>query len=367
MTIASGRDNIFAEGGWRLLGSFADRDMGNLTPTFRRTIMPRSMTRRELFRLGTLAGASLLVGGKSSGQAVAPRLSTHVYKTVDNLAIKADVYRQDNDSIRPAVVWIHGGALIMGNRSDISGRVKKYAFDKGYILISIDYRLAPETQLPDIIQDIVDVFDWIRRDGPRLFNINPDRIAVVGGSAGGYLTLTAGYRVRPRPTALLSLWGYGDLIGDWYSTPSPHPRHHQSQLTRDEAYRQVSGPPISDVRDRMGDGGAFYQYCRQTGTWPQAVSGWDPHKEPERFYPYMPVRNVTTDYPPTALIHGTDDTDVPYEQSTKMAEQFQKHSVPHVLMSIPGGEHGLGGGDPKLIDTAYEKAFAFVDDHLRHR
>ena len=117
----------------------------------------------------------------------------------------------------------------------------------------------------------------------------------------------------------------------------------------------------------MGDGRAFYQYCRQTGTWPQALSGWDPHKEPERFYPYMPVKNVTADYPPTALIHGTDDTDVPYEQSTMMAEQFQQHNVPHILMSVPDGEHGLGGGDANVIDSAYEKAFAFVDDHLRRK
>jgi dipeptidyl aminopeptidase/acylaminoacyl peptidase len=166
---------------------------------------------------------------------------------------------------------------------------------------------------------------------------------------------------------LLSLWGYGDLIGDWYSKPSPHPRHHQSKLTRDEAYRQVSGPPISDARDRKGDGGAFYQYCRQTGTWPLAVSGWDPHREPQRFYQYMPIKNVTADYPPTALIHGTNDTDVPYEQSTMMAEQFRHHNVPHLLISVPDGEHGLGGGDAKLIDKAYIKAFAFVDQHLRLR
>ena len=145
--------------------------------------------------------------------------------------------------------------------------------DAGYTLISLDYRLAPETKLPEIIQDIEDAFRWIRRDGPRLFNIDATRIAVVGGSAGGYLTLTSGFRVRPRPTVLLSLWGYGDLVGDWYSKPSPHPRHQQSKLTRDEAYRQVSGPAISDSRDRKGDGGAFYQYCRQTGTWPAGRIG----------------------------------------------------------------------------------------------
>jgi acetyl esterase/lipase len=290
---------------------------------------------------------------------------TYTYKTVGDLAIKADVFHHESTVSRPAVVWIHGGALIMGSRADISGRVKNHMLGSGYVFISIDYRLAPETKLPQIIQDLEDAFERIRRDGPRLFNVDPARIAVIGGSAGGYLTLSAGYRVRPRPAVLLSLWGYGDLIGDWYSTPSPHPRHHQSRLSRDEAWRHVSGPAISDARDRQGDGGAFYQYCRQTGTWPQSVSGWDPHTEAERFRPYMPVKNVTADYPPTVLIHGTDDTDVPYEQSTMMADEFKRHNVPYELISIPRAEHGLAGGDPMLIDAAYLKAFAFVDERLQ--
>ena len=207
---------------------------------------------------------------------------------------------------------------------------------------------------------------WIRRNGPRLFNIDPTRIAVAGGSAGGYLTLTSGFRVRTRPAVLLSLFGYGDLIGDWYSTPSPHPRHHHSKLTREEAFRQVSGAAISDARDRKGDGGACSMNTAvkpapgrrrsQVGT---------RSKQPERFHPFMPVKNVTAEYPPTVLIHGTNDTDVPYEQSVLMAEQFKQHKVPHVLISIPNGEHGLRGGDPKLIDAAYAKAFAFVDERLK--
>ena len=143
--------------------------------------------------------------------------------------------------------------------------------------------------------DIEDAFRWIRKEGPQLFAGRPERIAVVGGSAGGYLTLTAGFRVKPRPAALVSLWGYGDLVGPWYSEPSPHPRHHTIKLSRDEAYQQVSGPPISDSRERKGNGGAFYQFCRQQGLWPKAVSGWDPHTEAEKFAPFMPVKNVTPD------------------------------------------------------------------------
>jgi dipeptidyl aminopeptidase/acylaminoacyl peptidase len=135
-------------------------------------------------------------------------------------------------------------------------------------------------------------------------------------------------------------------------------------MTREEAYKQVSGPAIADSRNRDGNGGGFYQYCRQTGTWPLAVSGWDPIQEPEKFFPYMAVKNVTAGYPPTIMIHGTNDTDVPYELSATMAEQLKQHGVLHELISIPDGEHGLDGGDPDLIDAAYAKAFAFVDQHL---
>jgi acetyl esterase/lipase len=327
--------------------------------------MSISMTRRDLLKYGTTMGTSLLFYSGAHGQSTEPRPETHTYKPVGDLAIKLDVYRRHDELTRAVVVWIHGGALIGGNRSDIDRRVRKHMLEAGHVLISLDYRLAPETQLPEIIQDVEDAFDWIRSNGPRLFKIDPTRIAVAGGSAGGYLALTSGFRVQPRPAVLLSVFGYGDLIGDWYSTPSPHPRHHHSKLTREEAFRQVSGPAISDARDRKGDGGAFYEYCRQTGTWPKAVSGWDPVTKPERFHPFMPVKNVTAEYPPTVLIHGTSDTDVPYEQSVLMAEQFKQHKVPHVLISIPNGEHGLRGGDPKLIDAAYARAFKFVDERLK--
>jgi dipeptidyl aminopeptidase/acylaminoacyl peptidase len=138
-------------------------------------------------------------------------------------------------------------------------------------------------------------------------------------------------------------------------------------LTREEAYEQVSGPPIADARNRRGNGGAFYQFCRQHGEWPKAVSGWDPVQETEEFYPYMPVRNVTAEYPPTLLIHGTEDTDVPYEQSVMMARQFKQHGVEHKLISIAGGEHGLGGGDPKSIDAAYRSALSFVKRHIKEK
>jgi len=309
-------------------------------------------------------GCIVLLVLPSNTIAAEVRMQTYTYKRVGDLEIKANVYRADDEKVRPVIVWIHGGALIMGGRNGVNGRVKKMFLDAGYAIVSIDYRLAPETKLPAIIEDVEDAFKWIRKKGPELFGIDSSKIAVLGGSAGGYLTLATGHRVKPCPTVLVAFWGYGDLIGDWYSKPSPHPRHQRSKMPEDQARKQVSGSAIANSKDRNGNGGVFYQFCRQRGIWPKEVSGWDPHKEAKKYYPYMPIKNVTKQYPATLLIHGTKDTDVPYEQSVMMVDEFKKFRVDHELITIAGGEHGLAGGDPKKIEQAYKKVFQFVHQRM---
>jgi acetyl esterase/lipase len=299
-----------------------------------------------------------------AGLATEIRKQTFTYKTVGTLPIKVDVLRADDRTVRPVVVWIHGGALINGHRESIPALLKDPLMEGGCILVSIDYRLAPETKLPGIIEDVEDAFRWIQKDGPRHIQADPRRVAVIGGSAGGYLTLTSGFRVKPRPAALVALWGYGDLVGPWYSKPSPHPRHHSVKVSREEAFRQVSGPPIADARDRKGNGGAFYQFCRQQGLWPKAVSGWEPLTEADKFIPYMPVKNVTPDFPSTLLIHGEEDTDVPCTQSVMMAAALRQNKVDHRLITVPRAEHGLAGADAATIKEAYRVSVDFLRKHL---
>ena len=154
------------------------------------------------------------------------------------------------------------------------------------------------------------------------------------------------------------------MTGDWYSTPSPHPRHNPKKVTREEASKQTDGAIISDARQRKGNGGIIYLYYRQHGIWPEEVSGYDRATTAEKIAPYEPVRNVTADYPPTLLIHGTNDTDVPYEESTMMSEQLQRHGVPFILQPIENGEHGLGGGNPQQIEEAYKTMREFIVKHL---
>jgi acetyl esterase/lipase len=289
---------------------------------------------------------------------------TFAYKRVGDLPIRVDVYRDAALTERPLVVWIHGGALIMGNRESVPAWLLDACNESGFVLASIDYRLAPETKLSELVEDVQDAFNWLRDEAPRRVGTRSNPIAVIGESAGGYLALVAGLRVRPRLASVVSLWGYGDLIGDWYTQPSPHPCHHMVEPTAEEAYRQVSGPPISNDRERAGDGWIFYQFCRQRGVWPEAVSGWDPVRDVDRFTAFMPIANVTAEYPPTLLVHGELDTDVPHDRSEHMAAELAKCGVEHRLLSITGGEHGLDGAEPASIGGAFREATTFLRTHL---
>ncbi len=283
---------------------------------------------------------------------------TFTYKTVNDCSIKADVIRPASQELLPVAVWIHGGALIMGDRRGIDRRLLDQLIQAGYAVVSIDYRLAPETKLPAILDDVKDAFAWIRAEGPRRFGARPDRIVVLGGSAGGYLTLVSGYRLEPRPAALVAFWGYGDIAGPWYSRPDAYYRR-QSLVTEAEARTAVgttliAEPPPRNQRVR------FYLFCRQNGVWPKEVTGHNPDTEPTAFDSFCPVRNVSPQYPPTMLVHGTKDTDVPYEQSVLMDRELTRQRVSHEFISVPGGGHGLGNVDREQVGAIYQRAVAFV-------
>jgi acetyl esterase/lipase len=311
----------------------------------------------------------LSVGG-ATGLALAPRTvlpaeadkSTYVYKRTAGGSIKADVYNASTAGPRPGIVWIHGGALIMGDRGGMDRSLRAELIETGYLVVSIDYRLAPETKLPSILEDVRDAFEWIRKEGPGLFGIAPERIGVMGGSAGGYLTLVTGYRVEPRPSALVSFWGYGDITGPWYSQPDPFYRR-QPLVSEKDARAAVGTQEISDGSSQTSRG-RFYLYCRQQGLWPKEVAGLDLDTQPRAFDPFCPIRNVTANYPPTLFVHGTKDTDVPYELSVTMDRELARQGVPHELITVPGGGHGLGGTDPAVLADIRRRVLAFVGRRL---
>ncbi|MCC6858689.1 MAG: alpha/beta hydrolase [Bryobacterales bacterium] len=288
--------------------------------------------------------------------------STFPYKRVDGCEVRLDVYAGPPGDAAPVAVWIHGGALIMGSRR-LSPRsaVLRSLLEAGFRVVSIDYRLAPETKLPGIIDDVRDAFRWIR-DRAGALRIDPARLAVCGGSAGGYLTLMTGFRVNPRPRALVSFWGYGDIAGRWYSRPDPF-YLKQPAVSREEALAAVGKSCISEPAEKNSRG-RFYLYCRQQGLWPRQVTGHDPDSEDRWFDGYCPIRNVSRSYPPTLLVHGTADTDVPFEQSKLMAERLARAGVEHRLLVVPDGSHGLGNQSLAEQDRIYREAAAFLKERV---
>jgi acetyl esterase/lipase len=296
------------------------------------------------------------------------RKQTVTLKTVGDCDVRVDVYRPAGGATCPAVLWLHGGALIFGDRSAISpGQLPLY-LEAGFAIVAADYRLAPEAKVEAIIEDLRDAYAWVRQTGPAAFGIDPSRIAVVGHSAGGYLTLISGVCVDPRPRALVSFYGYGDIASAWYSRPSAHycqePLVPEAEARRGVRGRVIAGAPFGSPQAETR--GRFYLYCRQQGVWPQEVTGHDPDAEPSWFDPFCPLRNVTAAYPPTLLIHGDEDTDVPFEQSALMAEELARHGVEHQFLALRGSGHGFDGagmGDP-TVDDVFRKVLAFLAEHL---
>src|SRR5262249_37083864 len=136
--------------------------------------------------------------------------------------------------------------------------------------------------------------------GSKLFHIDPDKIVVTGGSAGGYLTMMTGICVTPRPRALVAYWGYGDVDGAWYTKPSAYYRQHVPLISKEEAYQAVGGEVLTGTEGNTAPQkarGRFYHYLRQNGLWTKVVTGFDPATQRQDLDGYCPVRSLKADFP----------------------------------------------------------------------
>jgi acetyl esterase/lipase len=305
-----------------------------------------------------------------SGIATTPKtdfvMKTFVYKQVGNLKVQADVYRANDAMHRPVLVWLHGGGLITGGRQAILPDIRELCRSQGYVLVSADYRLAPEAKLPQIIEDLQDLIIWVNDKGPVLFRADPKNIVVAGQSAGGYLTMMSGI-CRVRPKALVSYWGYGDVDGAWYSQPSLHYRSSVPLVSKEDALKGISPTVLTETQggnEMQKARQQLYLYLRQNGLWTQVVTGFDPKTEKKKLDPYCPVRNITANYPPILMIHGTNDQDVPCQESLDMAEQLKQKGVRYELIAVPGAGHMLSGGDKEQVAKAHARAREFIKENL---
>jgi acetyl esterase/lipase len=283
--------------------------------------------------------------------------TTIIYKKANNFEIKGDFYPVPQKS-RPVIVYIHGGGLFWGSREDMKTEQIEFYNRAGLNVFSIDYRLAPETKLPEIKDDIAAALSWLENDGLKKFDYNPEKIAVIGSSAGGYLALLTG-TFKKKPQAIISFYGYGDISGDWATKPSPY-YQKLTNVPKELAKMLISDKVITvgPIEKRY----AIYMYARQNGVWIEEISGLNK----EELSQFCPINHVSTDFPPSLLLHGTNDEDVPYEQSVQMSEALNKVGAESKLITIPNGKHVFDEDwSNPIVQKAFDEVIHFLKEHLK--
>jgi len=226
----------------------------------------------------------------------------------------------------PAVVCIHGGGFRAGNREGYNGTILKLA-QNGYVAVTVTYRLAPKYQFPAAVQDTKAAVRWVRANAKK-YHIDPDRIGVTGGSAGGHLALFLGVT-----------GGVPEFEGDQNPGPS-------SRVT---CVVDVYGP--SDFTKSYGKS---VDAAQVLPLW----LGGDLNTAREKHIRSSPLYWVTPDAAPTLCIHGTKDTYVHHEQSEWLVEKLKAAGVEAELMLLEGAGHGFKGPDAEKADKAMFDYFA---------
>jgi len=287
---------------------------------------------------------------------------TYVYKTVGKTPIRLEFFQTAaNTQVKPLIVWIHGGALMGGSRKGLQKEQLDVYLGGGYSVASIDYRLAPETKLPAIIEDLKDAFQWVR-DNSSMLKIDANKIFAIGHSAGGYLALMSGYVLKNPPQGIVSFYGYGDIQADWYAKPDSFYRTRE-HVTKETVMKLIADSIVTYSVSQ--ERGPIYLYSRQNGLWPLMVGGHDPIKEAPWFYQYCPLKNVRSNYPPVLLLHGDKDSDVPFEQSVLMDKELEAKKIKHQFIRLPNYEHGFdrsyGGLSNPTIKQVFDDVLTFLE------
>jgi acetyl esterase/lipase len=242
-------------------------------------------------------------------------LTDVTYCTVDNLSQKMDVYFPESGGPWPALVYVHGGAWIRGDKSEAAGFARGM-IAQGYLVVSLNYRLYPAAKFPDMIEDVKCAIRSLRAHASE-YNLDPNRIAAIGASSGGHL---------------VSLLGTSDESAGWDLG------EHLDQSSRVQAV--VAMAPPTDLTREFPN--ADMELMRHVGT------------GQVNFAEASPITYVTVDDPPFLLIHGTRDAVVPYEQSQLMYDRLVQTNVPAQLVTVQNGDHSLIASDGSATPTLGE-------------
>ena len=124
------------------------------------------------------------------------------------------------------------------------------------------------------------------------------------------------------------------------------------------------GGPGDSIQWFLGRG-HYYLYCRQRGLWLSAITDHDPHDD-AWYAPYEPVRNMTHAHPPTMLLHGEPDSDVPFEESVQVLRNLGELGVECELLADPDWGHAfIYMTDEPTVRSALSKMLEFASRHVR--
>jgi acetyl esterase/lipase len=241
-----------------------------------------------------------------------------------------------DDRPLPVIVYIHGGAWLGGDRTGGHGRLAGYVADGEYAGVSVGYRLTRDAIWPAQIHDCKAAIRWVRANAKK-YNLDPDKIGVVGDSAGGHLVAMLG-----------TSGGVKDLEGDL--------GEHKDQSSKVQCVVDLFGP--SDL-PAMKDYPSSLNHDAASSPEGKLVGGRVSDKK-DVAVAASPVTYVSADDPPFLIIHGNKDMVVPYNQSERLSEALKKAKVECYFVPVDGAGHG-GFRNPEV----QKRERQFFDKNLR--
>lgn len=251
-----------------------------------------------------LASTAMFAGGRT------PTEDGLVYGEVDGVKLTMDYYAPKGSGPHPIAIVIHGGGYQRGNsKSGSEAYVADFLAPAGYAVFSINYRLAPKYPYPYMLYDVARSIRYLRHNAKH-WNADPNKIALVGGSAGGFLSNMAGLRNFPGNRA----------------AKDPVDRESarvQAVVTLFAQSSFATVPLNKDVHALLDP------LIQRKG-------------EKEALREASPITYVNRNAPPFLLIQGDKDEYIPFSEDTNLQAALRKVGVRCNIIRIPGGKHGTG-------------------------
>jgi acetyl esterase/lipase len=229
------------------------------------------------------------------------------YGKVGERELQLDLYQPKGLAVPvPGIVIIHGGGWGAGARQMLHYYGVKLA-ERGYVAANISYRLTGEAPYPAAVQDAKCAVRWMRANAAK-YKVDPNKLAVLGGSAGGHLAMMVGY-----------------------SSDVP-------KLEGDGGHKGVSSR-VQAVIDFYGPTDLTTPFARGMGVVQSFLGGKTYDEAPDLYKEASPLAHLTKDDPPTLILHGTIDDIVPIDQADSLAAKLKDLHIPFAYERFDGWPH----------------------------